>query len=107
MKIKFEGEEYTFDLEELTVAQAKVIKVHTGMTLLGLEEGLSRGDPDALRALYWLMHAQSGKSCDIDRADFKIIAFSKALEESLAPEDEEGAEKPNSEESPKEEAPST
>lgn len=105
MKINFEGDEYEFDLNEITVAQAKVIKVHTGMTLLGLEEGLSNGDPDALRAIFWLMHAQSGKTCDIDRADFKIMSFSQALEQSLTEEAEAAQETTESAgEAPKAEA---
>jgi|SRR5215813_6223781 len=93
MNINFQGEEFTLELEDLTVAQAKVIKIHTGLTLIGLEQGLGEGDPDALRALYWLMHAQSGKPCNIDDADFKIVAFSQALEAAL-PKDGESGEGP-------------
>jgi hypothetical protein len=79
MKINFEGKEYDLDLDEITTGQAKVIKVHTGQTLKSMAEGMQEGDPDALRALYWLMHVQSGLSLDIDRADFKMIKFLTAI----------------------------
>jgi len=80
MKLTDEGKEYTFDLEEITVQQARTIKSQCGITLLGLEEGLENGDPDALRAIFWLMLCQNGEPADIDRVDFKIVKFAKAMD---------------------------
>lgn len=81
MLVKYEDKEYDFDLEEITVAQAKIIKERCGMTLGGLEIGLGEGDADALRALYWLMLQNSGDTrTSIDAVDFKIIKFSRALQ---------------------------
>lgn len=80
MQIVFDGNEYVLDLDDITVAQAKVIKVHRGMTLKALSEGLNELDPDALVAVYWLMRIQSGDvGVDIDRADFKAIRFAEAV----------------------------
>ena len=88
MKINFEGKEFTLDLDEISVSQAKVIKVHTGQTLKSLGDGMQEGDPDALRAVFWLMHVQSGVSLDIDRADFKIVKFLTALGEAISEDDD-------------------
>lgn len=80
MKLDYEGTEYSFDLEDITVQQARTIKASCGLTLLGLEAGLEAGDPDALRAIFWLMLCQNGETPDIDRVDFKIVKFAKALD---------------------------
>lgn len=81
MKVNWNDKEFTLDLDDIDVQQAKVIKIHCKLTLLGIQEGLSQGDPDALRAVYWLMHAQSGTPLDIDRANFKIVPFLQAVQE--------------------------
>ena len=80
MKIDFEDREYTLDLDDITVAQAKVIKVHRGLTIKGLSDGLNELDADSLVAVYWLMKIQSGDvGIDIDRVDFKAIRFAEAI----------------------------
>jgi hypothetical protein len=87
MVINWQGEDFTFAIEEMTVAQAKVIKIHTGFTLRSLSDGINDGDPDALRATYWLMHAQTpGKICNIDNADFKLVEFINVLVEATQAE---------------------
>lgn len=87
MLVKFEGKEYQFDLDEITLAQATVIKVHCKLTLIGLEAGLRDGDPDALRAIYWLMLVNSGSPANIDTLDFKIVKFANAVQEASNAED--------------------
>jgi len=89
MKLEYEGEVYDFDLEEITVGQAKMIKQHCNLTLMGLESGLADGDPDALLAIYWLMLANSGKARPIGEVDFKIVKFAKALQEATEKEEAE------------------
>jgi hypothetical protein len=80
MKIDFEDREYVLDLDDITVAQAKVIKVHRGLTIKALSEGLSELDADSLVAVYWLMKIQSGETgIDIDRVDFKAVRFAEAM----------------------------
>jgi hypothetical protein len=81
MKVTWEDKKYTFDLDEMSVSEAKTIKVHCGLTISQFNDGLWREmDPDAIRAAYWLMHIQSGdKAVDIDRLDFKAVRFMEAL----------------------------
>lgn len=80
MKIDFENNVYDLDLDDITVAQAKVIKVHRQLTLKTLSDGLNELDPDALVAIYWLMRIQSGDTgIDIDRVDFKAVRFAEAI----------------------------
>lgn len=90
MKIEFENREYNLELDEITVAQAKVIKVHRGMTLKSLSDGLNELDPDALVSAYWLMKVQSGETgVDIDRVDFKAVRFAEAIATAVTTEAEE------------------
>lgn len=99
MKIQYEGEELEFDLSEVTLGQATYLKRHLGLTLMGLDQGLGEGDPDALRGVWWLIQDQSGKKCNIDSVDFKIVKLSNAIQDAVeaergaeeeAPKDEEG-----------------
>lgn len=87
MHVTYEDKEYTFDLEEITVAQARTIKASCGLSLMGLEEGLTTGDADALRAVFWLMLCQNGESPDIDRVDFKIVKFARAIDGAATKDD--------------------
>jgi len=89
MKVAFEGRDYEFALDEMTVAQAKVIKVHCGMGLKGLSDGINDGDPDALRAVYWLMRVQSGDvGVNIDNVNFVVVKFLDALAQATQAESE-------------------
>ena len=101
MQVTFNGEEYKLNLMDLEVSQAKVIKSHCGLTYLKLMEGLAEFDPDAVRAVYWLMHAQSGKPCNIDTADFSLNKFMEAMDAAAKAEAEAEA-KGEETEAPKE-----
>jgi hypothetical protein len=81
MIVNYDGEEYKLDLDELDLAEAMVIKVKTSMSLMKFQAGLEEMDPDALRALYWLMMKQNGKAVDIDRVNFKVSKFASAVTE--------------------------
>lgn len=99
MKIDYEGETLEFDLEEITVQQATVLKRKLGLTLLSLDNGLIEGDPDALRAVYWLIRTQSGERVDIDEVDFKIVKLANAIQAAV---EKEAADKEAEGEGPKE-----
>lgn len=101
MKISYEDKEYDFDLDEIDVSQATVIKRKFGLTLLSLESGLREGDPDSLRCLYWLMLTQDGQRVNIDNINFKIVKFANAIQEANLRELEE-AEAKAGEDAPKE-----
>lgn len=89
MEIVYEGEEYELEFDDITAQQAKLIKDRCGLTIAGLQEGLSTGDADALRALFWLMMVQSGVTCNLDTVDFKVVKFISALTEASQKMDEE------------------
>ena len=86
MDVEYDGAKYTFDLDDITVQQAKNIHSAFGLTLMGLEQGLNDGHPDALTAIYWLMMAQSGQTANIKTLDFKIVKFAQALEKATEAE---------------------
>lgn len=87
MRIEYEGESLEFDMEQITVRQAMYIQSKVGLTLLGLDQGLVAGDPQALLAIYWLMRTQSeGKHIDIDELDFKVIKLANAVQEAVEAE---------------------
>src|ERR1700761_3607989 len=80
MLVIYEDEEYVFDLEDITVGQAKIIQAATGHTLMTLEKGLENADPGALVAMFWLMQVMNGHAMPIERVDFKIVKFANALQ---------------------------
>lgn len=86
MQVDYDGAQYSLDLDEIDVVEATYIKVKTGLTLLGLQAGLGEADPDALKALFWLMNKQSGKAVDIERVNFKIMKFIEAIKDSQGKE---------------------
>jgi hypothetical protein len=95
MKVHYEDQVLNFDLEDIDVQQATVLKRKLGLTLLSLDTGLTEGDPDALRAVYWLMLTQSGQRVDIDDVNFKIVKLANAIQDAV---EKEAAEKEASEE---------
>lgn len=95
MLVHYEDKDYEFDIDDLDIGQASMLKRKYGLTLLSLQKGLLEGDPDALRAVYWLMLAQSGQRVNIDNVQFKIVKFANAIQaaveaESEKDEDEDG-----------------
>jgi hypothetical protein len=90
MKINYEGETLDFDMEQITVRQAMYLKMKLGLTLMGLDQGLIAGDPDALLAIYWLMRTQVADSpVDIDNLDFKVVKLANAVQVAVEAEQAE------------------
>jgi hypothetical protein len=79
MIVHFDDKDYQFDLDEIDVSQARYILRKFQMTLMDLEDGLERANPESLVALYWLMLAQNGTIVDPDKVNFKIVKFGMAL----------------------------
>lgn len=92
MNVNYEGKSYAFELDEIDISQATVIKRKFGLTLLSLEAGLREGDPDALRAIYWIMLTQNGERANIDNVSFKIVKFANAIQKANEDEIEQAAE---------------
>jgi hypothetical protein len=55
----FQGETYDYDANGITLRQLDEIKKNYGWGWVDLQDGASRGDPDALRAVLWIAKAQS------------------------------------------------
>lgn len=97
MKVTYLDNDYTLEMDEIDVKQARLIKAKCGLTLATLEDGLNEADPDALRAIFWLMTEQSGLHQDIDLINFKVYKFAKALQEATANEVKEQEEREKAE----------
>lgn len=93
MLVKFEDEEYTLDLDDIDLNQAMLIKSKTGMTLKAWNDAITEADPEALRALYWLMLEQNGKRMVYERIQFKVVKFFAAFADAM--KDEAESEKPD------------
>ena len=89
MKNSYDGTDYDFDLDEIDVVQATLIKRKFDLNLLTLEQGLRQGDPDALRCIYWLMLSQNGTHMNVDNVSFKVVKFANAVQKASLKEQEE------------------
>jgi hypothetical protein len=79
LTVHFEDRDWTLDLDEIDLAQARYIHRNCGMTLLKLQEGLSEVNPEAMAALYWLMKTQNGVAVDLAKINFSIVKFGSAI----------------------------
>ena len=87
MLVNYEGVERQFDMDEITVQQLKTLFSHMGgMTLASLEQGLQVGDPNSLTAIYWLMLQNNGENVPLDKVDFKVVRFFRALNDAAVAE---------------------
>jgi phage tail tube protein FII len=88
MIIDYDGSEYEFELEDITLPQATRIFKAYNMSLLELEVGMQMGNPNALRAAYWVMLDQNGDKRPLDRLSFKPVKFARALNAAIKAETE-------------------
>jgi hypothetical protein len=91
MIINFEGREWNFDREKITVDEWRELKRKYKMTPKGFQDGIVEADPDASTFLYWAMLHQAGQR-DAPLGDNlkpDIIALNSALSESDAAEEAE------------------
>jgi hypothetical protein len=99
MIIKFEGRDWEFDSEEITLQQAMTIQLHTGMSIGEWEDSLNLTEdadgnvqnpgPEWLKSLqcvYWLMKAQNGEKNPVADADFVLAKFLVAFGEGMQAE---------------------
>lgn len=98
MLVHYEGKDYEFDIDDLDIVQATMLQRKYKLNLLSLQRGLLEGEPDALRAVYWLMLMQNGQRVNIDNVQFKIVKFANAIQEAVerenAASDDEAVEDP-------------
>lgn len=79
MNVNYEGTNYTFDLEDLDLRQAKTMEAIGIKNLQDLQERLGAADLDALTFGFWLMLSQSDKEIPITDVAYKPLKFMKAL----------------------------
>jgi hypothetical protein len=74
MIVNFQGREWSFDEDRVTVDQYREVKRKYGLTAKAQSEGVNEGDPDALTCLYWFMQTQSGQPDAIlsDKINFEV-----------------------------------
>ena len=94
MKIEYDGGTYQFDDQDITLKQAMVVQLHTGLSIsawqdaLNVEDGRDPG-PEWLKSvqcLYWLVMAQNDITVPIADADFKVARFLSAYAEAAKAE---------------------
>lgn len=76
IRFKMDGQEYEFDETKMLVHEARLIKEHAKLGLLGFGQGLREGDPDAIVALLFLAKRRAGIACrwkDFDGVDLNAV----------------------------------
>lgn len=91
MRIKFEGREWDFDPESVTLKQGIAMHLAYGFNLDQWFEALSETDPRALQCLWWLILQQDGQVMPLKDADCSLIQLAAAFGDA---QDEEEAEEP-------------
>lgn len=88
--IKVKGETLgTWDIEDLTLKEAFVIKAGTGYDPVPLQQGLETGDPGAWQALVWhLMNKKDPGSVQVTAVDFRYGDLDVTEEPADPPADE-------------------
>jgi hypothetical protein len=84
--ITYDGQQYQWDLDDVTVKQALKIEKFMGCSFAEWGEKLQRGgDMRATQALGWLiLHPDGG--VPVEDTDFKLVALGHALDEAFAAE---------------------
>ncbi|MFF9097561.1 hypothetical protein ACF1AX_31120 [Streptomyces sp. NPDC014802] len=76
IKLTVEGTEYEWDSDRLLVAEARELKVHTGLTPPRWLAAIDEGDPDALAGLIYLAKKRAGENLrfsDLDTLDYHDV----------------------------------
>src|SRR5258707_13496672 len=83
--IEYEGEQFEFDFDDITVKQAMKIEKHTGVKLTDWGDRLEAGgDMLSLQALGWLV--LFGGAGAVDDADFKLVELGDAVSAAITPQ---------------------
>ena len=96
MKVRINDKEYSADVEDFTLGEAREIKRLSGFTLGNFGEALNDSDPDAITALVWVcvrrenpsitleeILAQNIGTLMVDEAEADVVPPSKAAKEGV------------------------
>lgn len=100
MIITYEGQDYDFDADRISVDEWRELKRKYKMTPGQFQEGIAEADPDAMTFLYVAMQRQAGRS-NLTLGDHikpDILALNQAV--AAAQEHEETGEEPEPEPDP-------
>lgn len=62
MRVRIQDREYELATDRITVFEARVLKKHTGMGFLELNDRLRLGDPDSVAAVCFLAKLRAGEN---------------------------------------------
>ena len=86
MIIDYDGQQYTFDLDDVTVKQALKIEKFMGCSFTEWGKRLQGGeDMRARQALGWLI-LHGGADVPVEETDFKLVKLGEALDAAHAAE---------------------
>lgn len=75
MKFTYQGRVYEHEQGKLPLADAVIVKKHTGMGVRSYMDGLMDGDPDALKGMVFLALLHNGEKPKWDDVDFDVLEF--------------------------------
>lgn len=81
MILRWDGRDWDWDPEAVTVAMARQIRDFTGRGLRSWTAGISDGEPDSLLALWWAVQLQNGVTTNIAELDIPPAAFYRAVDD--------------------------
>lgn len=86
MIIKYDGHDYPFDFDEVTVKQGVKIEKFMGCSFEEWGKKLQAGDLRARQALGWVILHGGDLNVPIEDTDFKMVALGNALSEAFEAE---------------------
>lgn len=96
MKLSFEGREWDFDEDAITIQQGIAIHLAYGFTISAWLQGMTEADPRAWQCAYWLMLQQNGITKPIKDCDGSLVAFMSAYAAAQEPAEPEPEPDPTS-----------
>lgn len=92
MIIEFEGREWEYDEDAVSVQQAIAMHLAYGFTIKAWQQAIPEMDPRAVQCCYWLMLQQSGVKKVLKDCEFGAVQFLAAYMKALRATDEDDAE---------------
>ena len=86
MIIKYDGHDYPFDFDDVTVKQGVKIEKFMGCSFEEWGKKLQAGDLQARQALGWVILHGGDLTVPIEDTDFKMVALGKAMADAFEPE---------------------
>ena len=84
MIIHYDGRDYPFDFDDVTVKQGVTIEKFMGCSFEEWGKRLQAGDLQARQALGWVILHGGDLTVPIEDTDFKMVALGKALNDAFA-----------------------